>query len=129
MTTTRWVLTDTVTAETWTMPINPDSMSSPLQGRTLKFGYGYRLDPRVRAFSGQREPVEWEWSGVIRSKSHYDALVAWAEKSVAVDVTDHLGRTFRVFLTEFNPTDRRPTPRVSWRLRYAMKALILERVG
>jgi len=129
MTTTRWVLRDTATDETWTMPINPDSMSSPFQGRAFKFGRGTRLDQRVRAFSGSREPVEWEWGGVIRSKSHYDRLTQWAEKSVAVDVTDHLGRTFRVFITEFTPTDRRPTPRVSWRLRYTVKALILERVG
>lgn len=127
--TTRWVLRDTATNAEWTMPINPDSMSSPYQRRNLKFAYGNARDPRVRTFSGSRPPVEWEWGGVIRSKSHYDALVAWAEKSVAVDVTDHLGRTFRVFITEFNPTDRRPTPRASWRLRYAMKALILERVA
>lgn len=129
MTTTRWVLRDTATDVEWTMPINPDSMSSPLPRRALKFGYGFRKDPRVRAFSGAREPIEWEWGGVIRSKSHYDRLVEWAEKSVAVDVTDHLGRTFRVFITEFNPTDRKPTPQVTWRLRYTMKALILERVG
>lgn len=127
--TTRWVLLDTVTAATWTMPLNPDSMSSPFPRRNLKFSHGWRADQRVRAFSGAREPIEWEWSGVIRSKSHYDSLVEWAEKSVAVDVTDHLGRTFRVFLTEFNPLDRRPTPRVEWRLRYTMKALILERVA
>jgi hypothetical protein len=127
--TTRWVLRDTATNATWTMPINPDSMGSPYQGRNLRFARGNPRDPRVRTFSGTQAPVEWEWAGVIRSKSHYDALVAWAEKSVAVDVTDHLGRTFRVFITEFNPADRRPTPRVSWRLRYTMKALILERVG
>lgn len=129
MATVRWTLRDTATNETWTMPINPDSMSSPFPARTLKFGNGWRGDQRVRAFSGSRAPVAWEWGGVIRSKTHYDRLTEWAEKSVAVDVTDHLGRTFRVVIEEFNPADRRPTPRVSWRLRYTMKALILERVG
>lgn len=128
MSTVRWTLRDTATLVLWTMPINPDSMSSIHPRRNLRFGYGTRTDPRIRAFSGSREPIDWEWSGVIRSKSHYDQLVLWAEKSVAVDVTDHLGRTFRVFITEFNPTDRKPTPTVPWRLRYTMKALILERV-
>lgn len=129
MTTVRWVLRDTSTGAQWTMPINPDSMSSPFSARNMKYAGGWAKDRRLRAIAGARAPVEWEWSGAIRSKSHYDRLVEWAEKSVAVDVTDHLGRTFRVYLVEFTPTDRRPTPRVSWRFRYTMKALILERVG
>ena len=104
-------------------------MSSPLPRRSLKFGYGWRRDGRVRTFAGPGEASEWEWSGAIRTKEHYDRLVEWAEKSVAIDVTDHLGRTFRVFITEFNPIDRRSTPRTPWRLRYTMKARVLERVG
>ena len=72
--------------------------------------------------------------GISRSRANlteaiFPSLPRSPKKSVAVDVTDHLGRTFRVVIEEFNPTDRRPTPRVSWRLRYTMKALILERVG
>ena len=125
----RWVLKDTSTLVEWTMPINPDTMGSPFRGRRMKFARGDRLDQRVRAFSGARQAHEWEWTGVIRSKEHYDSLVEWAEKSVAVDVTDHLGRTFRVFLVEFVPVDRKPNAHVPWRLRYTMKALILERVA
>jgi len=128
MTVIRWVLRDTSTLVEWTMPINPDSMTSPFARRSFKFAHGWRKDQRPRAFSGSRQPHEWEWSGVIRSKSHYDSLVEWAEKSVAVDVTDHLGRTFRVFLSEFAPVDRKANAQVPWRLRYTMKALILERV-
>lgn len=126
MATVRWVLRDTVTDATWTMPINPDAMTSPFDRRVFKFARGWRKDNRVRTFMTPSTPAEWEWSGVIRSKDHYDRLVEWAEKSVAVDVTDHLGRTFRVFITDFEPTDRRPTPRTPWRLRYAMKSRVME---
>lgn len=125
----RWVLRDTVTGETWTMPINPDLMGSPFPRKQFKHGLGWRRDGRLSTFRGPSPAVEWEWAGVIRTKEHYDRLAQWAAKSVAVDVTDHLSRTFRIYITEFNPVDRSPTPRVPWRLRYTMKARILERVG
>ena len=125
----RWLLRDTATNAQWRMPINPDSMTSPLPRRQMKHAGGWRADQRVRTFITTPEATEWEWSGVIRTQAHYDQLVTWARKNVAVDVTDHLGRTFRVFITDFNPTDRRPTPHVPWRLRYSMKARILERVS
>lgn len=127
--TLRWALIDHSVPETWVMPINPDSMSSPvMKRRQLTFGNGYRQDTRVRTFERPAPAMEWEWSGVIRTQEHYDQLVHWAEKGVAVVVQDHLGRVFRVFITDFLPTDRTPTHRTSWRMRYTMKARILERV-
>lgn len=127
--TIRWALIDDTVPETWVMPINPDSMSSPvMKRRQLTFGNGYRADGRVRTFERPAPAMEWEWSGVIRTKEHYDQLVHWAEKSVAVVVQDHLNRVFRVYITDFLPTDRSPTYRTSWRMRYQMKARILERV-
>lgn len=126
--TVRWVLRDVETDEQWTMPINPDSMSSPDPKRTLRVAGGL-VTRRRRVFEGPPPPIEWEWGGAIRTKAHYDSLESWAAKGVEVDVTDHLGRTFRVAITDFVPQDRRPTTQTPWRLRYTMKATILRRLA
>lgn len=126
----RWTLTEVATGATWTMPINPDSMTSPLRQRefTTARGVGGRIK-QVRVFQSAAQPVEWEWSGVIRTKAHYDALEEWIKKPGKVRVNDHLGRTFEVMLQTFEPEDRQPTHQTSWRLRYTMKALVLREVA
>ncbi len=130
--TTRWILTDPATAETWTMPINPDQMSSPQPTRTLSTVSGtgrYQNAARLRTFMTPSAAVDWEWGGVIRSQAHHDTLRTWARKPGEVHVTDHLGRTWAVLFTRFTPVERRPTPLVPWRQRYTMNALILRRVS
>ena len=129
--TTRWVLTDPATDETWTMPINPDQMTSPHPApKRLRTQYGIRRGVhRIRTFMSAPTANDWEWQGVIRTEEHYDALVAWAQKPNEVHVTDHLGRTWEVLISQFQPTDRKPTVNVPWRLRYRMRALVLRKVS
>lgn len=123
----RWILIDPVGEETWVMPINPDSMSRTAKVRNLTFTAGTAAgDQRVRTFQGAPTSREWEWAGVIRTQAHYEALEHWAQKRNAVEVTDHLGLRWRIYITAFDPTDRRPTPRTPWRLRYSMTTTILE---
>lgn len=125
--TQRWVLTDAVAGESWTMPINPDSMVPvPLKIRVMTFAGGWRRDQRVRTFVGKSDTPDWGWSGVIRSQAHYDELVRWTKKTNEITVTDHMSRTYVVFLTAFDPTDRPPSRSTQWRLRYSMKAKLLE---
>ena len=126
MSTNRWVLHDPVTNASWTMPINPDSMDRSAPSRSMTNHRSVRTDRRVRTFVGAPGERNWSWGGVIRTKAHYDALLEWAEKRYAVEVTDHLGLTFRVYIDSFEPTDRRPNIHTPWRLRYTMTAKILE---
>ena len=130
MTTQRWVLTEVDTGDTWTMPINPDSMTSPVLERSMTTTYGSNVGTaRLRTFVTPSRALDWSWSGVIRTKAHHDALEAWSRKPGKVRVTDHLGRTFEVMLQGFEPTDRKPTPTTPWRLRYTMKTLLLRRIA
>lgn len=124
----RWTLKDTTTDEVWEMPINPDSMTSPEPDRQLSFGQGFRKNTRLRTYARPSEAKEWEWSGVIRTQAHHDTLHEWALRGVPVEVSDHLGRTYRVVIAKFDVTDRRPTKTVSWRLRYTMSVRIVRRV-
>lgn len=122
----RWTLREVATDETWTMPISPDSMTSPEPKRALRTA---GRQARKRVFQTPPPPRDWEWGGVIRTKQHHDTLLAWSLKDAEIDVTDHLDRTYRVAITEFSPTDRASTPRTPWRQRYTMKATILGRIA
>lgn len=128
--TVRWTFRDTVTSETWTMPINPDAMTSPQPSKQLKHAIGVRYGlNRVRTFMSAPQPVQWSWEGVIRSQEHHDALLAWAGRTHPVEVTDHLGRTWKVLFQKFEPTDRQPTATTPVRERYRMTVLNLGRVA
>lgn len=128
--TNRWVLTEVTSGATWTMPINPDSMSSPHQDKAVTTAFGTKKGhDRLRTFITPSPAKEWTWGGVIRTKAHYDGLEEWAKKSGKVRVTDHLGRTFEVVMQRFAPEDRPPTAKVAWRLRYEMTVLLLRRVS
>jgi hypothetical protein len=125
MSTVRWIFTDPVASETWTVPINPDSMSAPLSKRKAKFGNGFRKDTRVRTFLLPPDPMQFTFGGVIRTQAHYEALEEWSKKDNAITVTDHIGRVWRIVPIAFEPTDRRPTATVGWRLRYTFRATLL----
>lgn len=123
----RWTFYDAETDETYTVPINPDAMTSPFGERGMRFARSHVSgDTRIRTFVDPPPQVNWEFSGPIRTKAHHDALDAWAQKTVPIEITDHLGRTFRVVISSFEPTDRKPTRTVTWRLRYVMKTIVLE---
>lgn len=130
MSTRRWVFTEVDTGATYTVPINPDSMSSPFHDREVTTAYGSRTgSDRLRTFESPAIAKEWEFGGAIRTKEHHDALDAWAKKPGLINVTDHLGRTFQLVFQAFEATDRSPTPSTPWRLRYSMNALILRRLA
>lgn len=131
----RWTFYDPETFETWTVPINPDGMTSmdPPQKNVL-YGPGRALDtaggakPRNVSFLAKPPSWDWEFSGVMRTKAHYDNFVTWVSKPYPVHLTDHVGRELRIYLTDFVPQEFPKPSRIQWRLRYTVKAKILERV-
>lgn len=126
----RWTFTDTVTGPTglgtWTMPINPNSMSAPPTVRDLRFGASVRVGRnRPRTFRTPAQAQEWSFSGVIRTQAHHDTLREWALSGHLIEIRDHLGRVFEAVITVFDPVDRAPTPTTPWRFTYTMKTLVL----
>lgn len=128
--TLRWRFVELATGEEYTVPINPDSMSSPFKDRQFTTSYGSRAGGnRLRTKERPAPAKEWEFGGVIRTQAHHDALDAWAKKPGHVNIHDHLGRAFQVVFTDFQATDRPPTPQTPWRQRYTMTALVLRRLA
>jgi hypothetical protein len=134
----RWIIQDLQASptESWTMPMNPREMTSPIQDRAFETAYGVKAWGtgegglnRLRTVESSTPALEWSFTGFIRDKAHYDQLAYWARKDGKVRITDHLGRTFEVLMQAWLPTDRKPTPNSPWRLQYQMKTLLLRRIA
>lgn len=123
--TVRWTLNDGVT--TYTFRLNPKDMTSPgavYQRSSIPAGAG----TAVRIQEVLPTANEWTFSGRIYSQEQYDELLLWQSKSQPLTLTDHLGRSFWVVLTAFNPTTlRRPHTLTRWD--YEIKTLIIWRIS
>lgn len=122
--TTRWVFLDTVTSETWTVPMNPNAMTSPLLDHATTPGTVSPID--ARHYGARRvlsAPKEWKISGLVRTQSHHDLLIYWASKTDLLHITDHYGRTFAARIRSIDMQDRKANRNVPWRLRYSINAL------
>lgn len=121
--TTRWVFTDTAAAETYTVPINPNAMTSSVKKTAKQTLPASPVDGRIRVLS-KPQPIDWQFSGVIRTQAHYDALLHWVQKSYPIQITDHLARTLTVLLTSFEPQDERVHLTTKWT--YTVKGYVLD---
>jgi hypothetical protein len=124
--TTRWEFNDPITLAIYTVPINPNKMTSPHLAQNTEPAPVSPVDGRIRARRTRPLPREWSFGGVIRDQTHYDALLAWVEKPYPVFITDHLGRTWYVLLNEFAPEERRKNVAVPDRYTYEVKGYVLD---
>lgn len=129
MPTIRWTLVEQATGETWTMPINPNSMSGlPMTKQLANVNWTRQGDRRLRTFQSRTPAEPFEWSGVILTYQHYQDLLTWSRKAGVIVVTDHLERTFEVIIQSFVPETkpgRRPNdPKRT----YKMSTLFLRRL-
>jgi hypothetical protein len=127
--TERWTFTEPISGDTWMVPINPNSMTAPSFARNLTFAYGSKWgQERIRAIDKATQPREWSFSGVLLTKDHYDSLLEWSQKLALVRISDHLGRTFEVVITQFDPIERLPTPKRPWRVDYTITCMLLKEI-
>lgn len=124
--TTRW--TFTTTGDSMTLEVNPFEMNDSQGGAAVR-EYSRTLAGDFVASSSPSELVEWAWTGNTYTQAQYQSLDAWARKQTPVQITTHLGRTYRVYMKSFEPEDRTPTQTKPWRHRYTMRAMVLGRVS
>lgn len=124
----RWTLYDPTLATTWTFERNPREMTTPhLPNQTT--GMSTTVDLLTRVERRHPVPVEWTFTGDIRSQTQHDALRTWATKDHRVHVKDHHDRVFEVMFIQFDAQEQRPTARIPWRFTYRMRALLYRRVS
>jgi hypothetical protein len=121
MSVVRWTLDDGV--DTYEFHFNPREMS-PLGPKSTMETLGGSIYSAARARETKNNVYEWSFAGRIYSQAQYDSLLEWSRKAQVLTLTDHLGRTWSVVLTEFIPTElRRPGTLDRWD--YEMRALVI----
>jgi hypothetical protein len=100
----RWQFYDPVVHDTLHFTRNPASMTSMAQGHTTKSLAISPVNGKVRAFRAADKPFVWSFTGKTRTKTDYDALLAWANRPNRLQLTDHLGRVHDVLPQRFSPT-------------------------
>lgn len=117
----RWILTDPVTATSWTLPRNPFEMTTPVVPHQTS------VMPGGLAFRKGRKPVPWSFRVRVRSKAEYDLFLEWAAKPNSILITDHLSRVHRVMPLHFDPVPRRSRHEQHWRFDSTFKGLYIRR--
>lgn len=112
----RWKFQTLDSSQSYTFDMNPNQMDSPLLEKTVD-SHAQGIDGVIR---GARKDVAkgWSFSGVLHSQAQYEAFELWLHKG-RIHLTDHLGRTFLVRLTNFDPT-RAGTRQHAWRHTYVV---------
>jgi hypothetical protein len=120
----RWVFSDPSVPETYTVELNPNAMTSIWREKNITYAATTAVDGQTLMTEGNPNPKQWEFSGVLISKEHYDALLKWSKKRVRTYITDHYGRRLTVYWTNFSPVPQRSV-KYPWRHNYTCTAVIL----
>lgn len=125
----RWQFYDPVLNETYTVPLNPNKMTSPWAER--KFVYRTTTAGRGGAnviYEARADLAQWQFSGSVFDQAHHDSLLEWSNKANTCFITDHYGRVFKVLFVKFDPTPK-PTYGKPWRHDYTMTVSVFPPAG
>ncbi len=103
MTVVRWTLSDPVTSATYVFHINPASGGAPQYKKTTGHQSTTAPGGNVLRWEGADEPQVLSIQGTILEEAHYQAMVTWWQKRYPVVLTDHIGRSMTIYITEFLP--------------------------
>lgn len=122
----RWILETLDGAEQYTFPINPSSQDSPHPSDDVS--WSCNTQPTQATFAGLRtpaQPVDWSFTGVLRTQAQYDDMLAWAGRRTKLRLITDLPETLIVRLLGFAPERTGPPRRnVLWRHTYQVKAKV-----
>jgi hypothetical protein len=121
-----WKFEDPIDGTVQIMSINPNEGASPSFRKTLTKmtttapGAGRR----ALVFEGADEISQFDFSGVLLTKEHYDFILnAWRSRHI-LRVTDDLGRVFMLYIESFEP--RRLLSRTyPWRHEYSATSVVV----
>lgn len=129
----RWQLHDPVAVQTYVFEHSPNKAQpinlefNTITGASLRPGVGF-------ARRSLPVPKDWSFSGFYSTQAHHDALLAWSQRNVQLELTDHFGRVFSILIKSFVPTERPPdhpskTGASEWRGTYQMNCLMIGRIA
>lgn len=117
----RWVFDDNA-GTTYTVPINPNTLSKLRSARTVSTKVTTAVNGQALFFEGQRPPQQITFGGVLLNKDHYDQLDFWVYNTGRITITDHYLRKLGVVLVDMDAQPKRSAG-VYWRHDYVITAL------
>lgn len=122
-----WKFEDPVEGTTEIMEINPNEGASPTYQKNLTKATSTAPGAGAQAliFEGTDQPVQFDFSGIILTKTQYEFLYrAWSKRH-PVRLTDDLGRTFTIYFETFSPT-RKLSKTYPWRHEYHASTVVID---
>lgn len=122
----RWVFTCPATGETYTVPRNPDQMTSPFATRTVSAKFTSAVSGKALLTEGAPALAQWQFGGTCVDAAHYEKLRHWVNDiNSRVTITDHYGRVITCVLTFFDAKPRRDMHRY-WSHTYQITAMVID---
>lgn len=100
----KWVFTDTVTLDTYTLEINPNEGAAPERAKQLANTPTVAPGGRPILSEGQDNPTRFDFSGTLLSEEQHDALWEWWDRRVIVKITDDFERDWYVYIERLRMT-------------------------
>lgn len=101
--TIRWTFDDPASGDSYQFEANPSAGGTPGKKKNITISPTTAWNGANVLFEGRREPREIAFSGVLLNQSMLDAMIDWWSKQHQVKLTDDLGRSYWVWISEFNP--------------------------
>jgi hypothetical protein len=117
----RWVFDDGA-GTTYTVPINPSTMSKIRASRSITTRVTTAVDGQSLFFEGQRPPQQITFGGTLLNKDHYMALDNWVYNTGRITITDHFLRVLSVVLLDFDAQPKYSAS-IYWRHDYTITAI------
>ncbi len=116
----RWELIDPIAHAFYTVPINPETMSTPHAARVFSTQHSTSPTGRTITFEGGTVAVDWDVSGTILTQAYYEAWEYYQGLNRRFWVIDHLDRIWLVTLESFDATPKRSSTN-PWAFGYKAK--------
>lgn len=126
----RWIVQDPATGTSYTFPLNPNRMTSPLPTMATAeasappswgFGEGSPIGPRTRI--NNPDPVQWQFQGYAHDAAMVSTLKNIFNLKGRLYLTDHFGRQLIVRFLTADVDERTPTIKNPNRYAYTVPSI------
>lgn len=124
----RWNFLDTTTSTTYEFAINPSNGGNPVYKKNIAQQNTVAPGGKTLLFEGADSPQELSWDGTVLTQAQHEMFITWFQKRHQVQLTDDLGRSFMIYITEYTPTRQRSI-HYPYKFSYNMKAIVVDWPG
>jgi hypothetical protein len=120
-----WTFVDLATSTTYVFEVNPNAGGAPQRQKGISSRPTLAAGGVKIVYQGGQTPSAYEWSGVLLSQAQHQMFILWWGKRHQIQLTDDLGRTSSVYITDYAPERQRAFHSPHKRT-YTMKATALD---